>query len=67
MRNIIAVALLPLLFMGCAVGPKYVRPAFQPPANFLYRAAGNGEFRRGYGVVGSCLRIPFFRVSSARR
>jgi multidrug efflux system outer membrane protein len=34
MRNIIAVALLPLLFMGCAVGPKYVRPEIQPPANF---------------------------------
>ena len=34
MRNIIAVALLPLLFMGCAVGPKYVRPAIQPPATF---------------------------------
>jgi multidrug efflux system outer membrane protein len=34
MRNIIAVALLPLLFMGCAVGPKYVRPEIQPPATF---------------------------------
>jgi len=30
----IAVAVLPLLFTGCAVGPKYVRPAIQPPANF---------------------------------
>ena len=30
----IAVAILPLLFTGCAVGPKYVRPAMQPPANF---------------------------------
>src|SRR5215468_774985 len=30
----IAVAILPLLFTGCAVGPKYVRPAIQPPANF---------------------------------
>lgn len=34
MRNIIAVVLLPLLFIGCAVGPKYVRPEIQPPANF---------------------------------
>ncbi len=34
MRNIIAVVLLPLLFMGCAVGPKYVRPEIQPPATF---------------------------------
>jgi outer membrane protein, multidrug efflux system len=30
----IAVAILPLLFTGCAVGPKYVRPAIQTPANF---------------------------------
>src|SRR6266850_302942 len=34
MRKIIAVALLPVLFTGCAVGPKYVRPAVQPPASF---------------------------------
>jgi outer membrane protein, multidrug efflux system len=33
MRKIV-VAILPLLFTGCAVGPKYVRPAIQPPANF---------------------------------
>ena len=34
MRKIIAVALLPVLFTGCAVGPKYARPAVQPPASF---------------------------------
>jgi len=34
MRKIIVVAFLPLLFAGCTVGPKYVRPAVQPPANF---------------------------------
>jgi len=36
MRKIIVVALLPLLFLlaGCTVGPKYVRPAVQPPATF---------------------------------
>jgi len=33
MRKII-VAFLPFLLAGCAVGPKYVRPAVQPPANF---------------------------------
>jgi outer membrane protein, multidrug efflux system len=35
----IAVAVLPLLFTGCAVGPKYVRPAIQPPANFYSEQA----------------------------
>ena len=34
MRKSIVVAFLPLLFAGCTVGPKYVRPAVQPPANF---------------------------------
>src|SRR5258707_1521095 len=34
MRKIIAVALLPVLFTGCAVGPKYARPVIQPPASF---------------------------------
>ena len=34
MRKIIVVALLPLFLAGCTVGPKYVRPAVQPPANF---------------------------------
>ena len=34
MRKIIGGAFLPLLFAGCTVGPKYVRPAVQPPANF---------------------------------
>jgi len=35
MRKFVAVALLPLLSLtGCTVGPKYNRPAFQPPANF---------------------------------
>ena len=34
MRKIVAVAFLPLLFTGCAVGPKYARPAIQPPATF---------------------------------
>jgi multidrug efflux system outer membrane protein len=35
MRKFIAVALLPLLLLtGCSLGPKYKRPAFQPPANF---------------------------------
>jgi multidrug efflux system outer membrane protein len=28
------VALLPLLLTGCAVGPKYQRPAFHPPSNY---------------------------------
>jgi outer membrane protein, multidrug efflux system len=35
MRTLTAVALLPaLLVSGCTVGPKYRRPAFQPPATF---------------------------------
>jgi outer membrane protein, multidrug efflux system len=34
MRKIIVVAFLPLFLAGCTVGPKYVRPAVQPPANF---------------------------------
>ena len=34
MRKIIVVALLPIFFTGCAVGPKYARPAIQPPATF---------------------------------
>ena len=34
MRKVIAVALLPILLAGCTVGPKYKKPAFQPPANF---------------------------------
>src|SRR5246127_1591937 len=35
MRRFVAAALLPLLSLtGCTVGPKYKRPAFQPPANF---------------------------------
>ncbi len=35
MRKTIAVALFPLLLAGgCTVGPKYKRPAFQPPATF---------------------------------
>ncbi|HWY43393.1 MAG TPA: efflux transporter outer membrane subunit [Candidatus Sulfotelmatobacter sp.] len=34
MRKIIVVVFLPLLFAGCTLGPKYVRPAVQPPANF---------------------------------
>jgi multidrug efflux system outer membrane protein len=34
MRRITPVALLPLLLTGCTVGPKYQRPAFQPPANY---------------------------------
>jgi outer membrane protein, multidrug efflux system len=33
MRKII-VALLPFLLAGCTLGPKYVRPTLQPPANF---------------------------------
>jgi len=43
MRKIIVVALLPLLLAGCTVGPKYVRPAVQPPANFYaeQQAAAN--------------------------
>lgn len=34
MRKVIAVALLPIFLAGCTVGPKYKKPAFQPPANF---------------------------------
>jgi multidrug efflux system outer membrane protein len=34
MRKVIAVALLPFLLAGCTVGPKYKKPAFQPPPNF---------------------------------
>jgi outer membrane protein, multidrug efflux system len=43
MRKIIVVALLPLFLAGCTVGPKYVRPAVQPPANFYaeQQAAAN--------------------------
>jgi outer membrane protein, multidrug efflux system len=34
MRRVITVALLPFLLVGCTVGPKYQKPALQPPANF---------------------------------
>jgi outer membrane protein, multidrug efflux system len=34
MRRLVGVALLSLLMTGCAVGPKYKRPAVQPPANY---------------------------------
>jgi outer membrane protein, multidrug efflux system len=34
MRKVVAVAFLPFIFTGCAVGPKYARPAIQPPATF---------------------------------
>lgn len=35
MRRLLAVVLLPLLLLtGCTLGPKYKRPAVQPPANF---------------------------------
>jgi len=34
MRKIIVVALPLLILAGCTVGPKYVRPAVQPPPNF---------------------------------
>ncbi len=34
MRKIIVVVFLPLIFAGCTLGPKYVRPAVQPPTNF---------------------------------
>jgi len=34
MRKLIAAALVPLLSAGCTVGPKYKRPAIQPPANY---------------------------------
>jgi multidrug efflux system outer membrane protein len=30
----LAIGVLPLLLMGCAVGPKYNRPTIQPPVNF---------------------------------
>jgi multidrug efflux system outer membrane protein len=34
MRKISTAALLTLLLAGCSVGPKYKRPAIQPPADF---------------------------------
>jgi outer membrane protein, multidrug efflux system len=34
MRRLTAVALFPLLLAGCTMGPKYTRPAFQPPATY---------------------------------
>jgi multidrug efflux system outer membrane protein len=34
MRKPVVVALLPLLFAGCALGPKYKRPQIQPPASY---------------------------------
>ena len=34
MRRLVGVAHLPLLLTGCALGPKYSRPAFQPPSGF---------------------------------
>lgn len=34
MRKLFAVTLLPLVLAGCNLGPKYKRPALQPPANF---------------------------------
>jgi multidrug efflux system outer membrane protein len=34
MRKVVTVALLPFFLVGCTVGPKYKKPAFQPPANF---------------------------------
>jgi outer membrane protein, multidrug efflux system len=38
MRKLMAAVLLPLLPAGCTVGPKYNRPAFQPPANYYAEA-----------------------------
>src|SRR5215472_13334632 len=34
MRKPVVVAILPLLFAGCALGPKYKRPQVQPPASY---------------------------------
>jgi multidrug efflux system outer membrane protein len=34
MQKLIAIALLSLLSGGCSLGPKYVRPTFQPPHNY---------------------------------
>src|SRR6201993_2659239 len=34
MRKPVVVAILPLLFAGCALGPKYKRPQIQPPASY---------------------------------
>jgi len=34
MRKLVAVTLLPFLFSGCNLGPKYKHPAFQPPVTF---------------------------------
>jgi len=34
MRKLITTALLPIFLSGCNLGPKYQRPALQPPANY---------------------------------
>src|SRR5262252_3267161 len=34
MRRMVAVALLPWLLCACNLGPKYIRPAVQPPASY---------------------------------
>jgi outer membrane protein, multidrug efflux system len=38
-----AAALLPLLFTGCTVGPKYARPVVHPPANFYPEAPATAD------------------------
>jgi len=34
MRKLVVVALLPVFFAGCTLGPKYKRPQIQPPASY---------------------------------
>lgn len=41
MRRLTAVALFPMLLAGCTLGPKYKRPALQPPANFYTEQQSN--------------------------
>jgi multidrug efflux system outer membrane protein len=43
MRKISTAALLILLLAGCSVGPKYKRPAIQPPADFYAERQSNAS------------------------
>jgi multidrug efflux system outer membrane protein len=43
MRKISTAALLTLLLAGCSVGPKYKRPAIQPPADFYAERQSNAS------------------------
>ena len=61
MKMLLVVGLLPFIFAGCNVGPKYKKPEFHPPATFYTQeqASSNSaaDLHGGY-----CSRIQCSRV-----